>query len=88
MPIWLVATLQFLGVIWIEFAAILDYKLYKEEKLWWLFWNSLSMAAVGCFITIIYVDNRWLIISDCLGAGFGAVFASMVFPYSKTGKDL
>lgn len=87
MPIWLICLLQFLFVIYIEFAAILDYKLYKENKLFLLFLNSLGMAVIGCLATTIYVDSRVMIIPDALGAGVGAVLAAKIFPYSKTGLD-
>ena len=87
MPLWVRGLLVGLCVIYIEFAAILDYKLYKEERIGLLFWNSMLMALAGWVITTFYVDVRIMVIPDCLGAGIGAVLAARIFPYKKTGKD-
>jgi len=85
--LWIYALLQFLFIIGLEIGAVLDFKYYKEGESGKLVLVSGGMALIGCLATVIYVDNRWMIIPDVGGAMFGVLLAAKVWPYQKGDEE-
>ena len=78
---WVYAILQFLFTLSLEVLGVLDLKLYKQHKRKEAVSLSGIIGLIACTATVLYVDDRWLMIPDVLGLMVGTWIVMTYIPW-------
>lgn len=59
----------------------MDLRLYKQHRRKEAVFLSGVIGAIACLATVLYVDNRWLMIPDVLGLMVGTWIVMTYIPW-------